>query len=450
MKTIVMLVLVLFTGLECFARGEPFAKEYKENGYTVPEGAAYLKNYFAKVAAYQALLQQIANTDGWISFVDDQKVSPEFTLEIIGNLVPSTAIWNSGEVSVGSIGANGNVLYFNRPSYSDRVNRIAGLEPVGILDVTTTFGWLDSKGKPFPKRVVMALRCLNTILDTRTIGGVSPVAPIVKKDSLKISDTIRHTTYMYYTYRVVSEESVKYQQPQRSYSYYCGGSYFEAYRPVYTFCPPPIPSKYCGKPIQPTCFHTPKPGGSGRDPGSGGSGRDPGSGGSGRDPGSGGSGRDPGSGGSGRDPGNKKSSMPWRQGAPKYKRTDANFADSKRSQFSSQSQASRSQLKQQPSERSKQQSGQINSDQQQQNHSTSRKLYASIPLKNVQRSGLQNNGQIHSGKRQNNSGSSRTYSAPTRNSNMPSGNSGRNYSSPSRSMSSSSGGRGSTSGGTRR
>jgi len=181
MKNLLVMMFALALGLECFAEGHPFT-EYKEKGYTAKEAAGIVSKDSLLANEYRLLFQQLAEKDGWADNLDQKKVSFGNVVAIIEKLRVVDTSWKSGEVVVSSRNGKGGFKRFTRPSYSDRVKKTLGKEPVGLLDITSITGWKDKNGNPFPVRIVTAMRCINSIFDMRY--QILPTSPLVKITSV--------------------------------------------------------------------------------------------------------------------------------------------------------------------------------------------------------------------------------------------------------------------------
>jgi hypothetical protein len=177
MKNLVSILLVFACGFECFSseRGDPFAP-YKEQGYSIKEAVDIISIDSILVLEYRNLFQQIAEKDGWIKSIKGRVLSLENTVYLIQNLNIQNKSWDLGEIIIRS--RKGNKFYnLDRPSWSDRKNKVPGEEPVGILDVTKILGLWNGENS-YPLRIVMIMRCLNSAYDTRY--QILPVAPLIE------------------------------------------------------------------------------------------------------------------------------------------------------------------------------------------------------------------------------------------------------------------------------
>lgn len=183
MKKIILLLAILATNIVCFAQESrrPFASKYNDGplGYSLSSAVGVvsdISNGTAKIEAYTLLLQNLIDQYG----IPVAKINFKNTKYILENGIEVVnESWSNGEILVGSLIEGGStVSYFNRPSYSDRINKIIGDEPVGVLDVTGKLGWKDRNGNPIPKKIIMLMRCVNVALDLRSVPATNVVANV--------------------------------------------------------------------------------------------------------------------------------------------------------------------------------------------------------------------------------------------------------------------------------
>ncbi len=172
MKTFLISLLSIFS-VALFAQSPvcgPFFC-HNDDGYTIAQAVDSISHDSAATAEYAYEFQTIAEHDGWIRHVKNNTITLGNALDLISKSVETTDTWNSGDIAIGYMMMDGtrDYHYFVRPSYSDRINKTVGPEPVTKLDVTKVFGWKDPNGNPYPVRTVMGRRCLNTFIDTREV-----------------------------------------------------------------------------------------------------------------------------------------------------------------------------------------------------------------------------------------------------------------------------------------
>jgi hypothetical protein len=167
MKKMIIFALVLIAGT-CAAQNKPFATTYKESGYSITEGFNIVSKDSVLFYEYKRTLEKTAENDGWISHYPGGKIPLAEVAWFIDHLIFGYDTWLYGQLEIGS--RNGaNIIYFFRPAYADRINKIVGQEPVGKLDVTSILGWTDENNCPYPVRTIMMMRCINSALDKRVV-----------------------------------------------------------------------------------------------------------------------------------------------------------------------------------------------------------------------------------------------------------------------------------------
>ncbi|MFZ3015686.1 MAG: hypothetical protein WA101_01630 [Minisyncoccia bacterium] len=174
MKKLIIFALILI-GLKCFGQGEPVAP-YNENGYSIAEASNKVSHDSVLAIEYCSVLQKYGEMDGWINKIKNGKMTLNYTIFFLERLTEGFDNWNEGEVSIGSRTGT-EIKYFFRSSYSERISKTAGLEPVGILDITAVTGWKDQNGNSFPVRILMARRCVNSVIDLRSKTVISSIQP---------------------------------------------------------------------------------------------------------------------------------------------------------------------------------------------------------------------------------------------------------------------------------
>lgn len=255
-KIIFIFLLILSTGLDCLAKGpkevgRPFAQR-KANGadYTPSETGKTVCRDSILLKEYCNLFQEIADKQGWSSFLQNGKMTLNNTADLSGRLVVDTLSFEKGDLVISAVkGKKGEeeIIHFSRASYSNWKKKIRGPEQVGQLDVSKWFGWTDANGNPFPRTTVVLMGCLNAAYDTRY--EILPISPLVKVPN---SDSVvtQNTTNTYLPDDFVPQEHNGQQGYYRhgcfcscQYDNDCGLWYYPTSTCVLSFIPFPM---FCG------------------------------------------------------------------------------------------------------------------------------------------------------------------------------------------------------------